>query len=465
MKQLEAPMRRLVPVFEKVVAHAQAARKNLRPPAGASSAQHEMAALTRRGLKAFGAFALLLGGWAWLSPLDSAVVAYGAIGSEGSRKTVQHVDGGTVAAIKVKERALVKKGDELIQLEQVQFRAALEIQSAAVDTYSAAVARLEAELTGKAQIAFPAELLARQAEPEIEDLLVSHLQMFQARRNAFYAQVESIKSQINQTDTQVQTYQGALEGIDRQYGLIMQELGPKQQLLEKGFATNSPVLALQRSASLLESQRQETLGNIAKMRFASAQLASQKAQIESDQRLRIAQELEDARNKLADARERQKATRDVLERTVIRAPASGYVLGLSVHTVGAVIQRGEKILEIVPEDAPPVVTARLRPVDGVDVYDGMATELRVLTPQGRKLPMIRGTVLQRSADVRFDARTASDYFEIQVAVDREDVKRISDIKLTPGTPMEVIIPTGSRTAFQYLAEPVTDSFRRALREK
>lgn len=428
-------------------------------------AAQEIVKLARRGFMIFGTFAVLLGGWAHFSPLDSAVVAYGSVGSDSNRKVVQHMDGGIVAAINVSERSFVKEGDELMRLESVQARAILDIQTSAVTSSMASVARLEAELAGRSEISFPTELLARQSEPEIEELLVSHLQMFAARRAAYMAQAEALQEQIEQSLSQIKTYEGSVELVNQQLALVMKELNPKQELYDKGYATNSPVLQLQRLATTLTSQRQEAAGNIARLKHSVAQLQSQKAQLQSDQRLKTAQELDDARNKLADARDRQRSARDVLERTSIKAPATGYVLGLTVHTVGAVIGRGEKIAEIVSADGAPVITAKLRPVDGVDVSDGMPTELRILTPQGRKLPMIKGNVLRRSADVRLDNRTGSDYFEIEVGVDPRDLNRIADLRLTPGTPVEVIIPTGSRSALEYMSEPLMDSFRRGLREK
>jgi HlyD family type I secretion membrane fusion protein len=178
----------------------------------------------------------------------------------------------------------------------------------------------------------------------------------------------------------------------------------------------------------------------------------------------MAQELEDARNKLSDASERQRVARDILERTVIRAPVTGTVLGLSVNTIGGVVQKGDRMLEIVPSDADTIIKARLKPADGIEVQPGMRAELRILSAQGRRLPMVHGVVRKRSADTRADPATQTAYMEVDVALEAGEVRMLEDVKLVPGTPVEIIIPTGSRTVLDYFLEPLAVSMRHGLRE-
>ena len=406
------------------------------------------------------------GGWAALSPLDSAVVTYGVLGAEGNRKVVQHLDGGIVRAVLVKDGDLVAEGQELMRLDQLQVRASLDIQNAAVDSLFATIARLEAERGGRASIAFPPALLARAHEPAVAELIHTQTQLFNARRDATAAQVRTVSEQVEQARSQAIAYEGQVAALTEQYRLVQEELASKNALYEKGYATKTRILELQRGAAGLLGQKEEYSGNITRLKHTVAQLQSQITQNLSDQQLKAAQELDEARAKLADAKERQRAIQDVLDRTIIRAPATGAVLGLSVHTVGAVIGRGERLLEVVPSNGDLIVTARLRPVDGVDVTAGMETELRFISPQGRKLPMIRGTLRHRSADVRADAKTAEAYYEIEVALDARDLESAAPhMRLMPGTPVEVIVPTGSRTALEYLVDPVRDSFRHGLRER
>jgi HlyD family type I secretion membrane fusion protein len=406
-----------------------------------------------------------LGGWAALSPIDSAAITYGVVGADGSRKTVQHIDGGIVSAILVKEGDLVGAGQELVRLDQVQARASLEIQNASVTTLSAVLARLEAESAGLPTVNFPKALVERRGEPAIDQLLMSQEEILQARRNASATQVGTLREQIKQARTQMDIYKGQAEAAADQIRMVKEELGPKQMLYEKGYATNSPLMQLKRAASALLSQQQEYQGHIMRLQHLVGQLENQIVQVDSDFRLKIAQELEDARTKIADATERERVARDILVRTVIRASVSGHVLGLTVNTVGGVIGKGERLLEIVPIDSGVVIKGQLKPSDALEVHEGMRAELRVLTTQGRRLPVVHGTVRTRSADARPDSEGHALFFDVTVDVDPSELKKIHGLKLMPGTPIEIIIPTGSRTVLDYILEPITMSMRHGLREK
>jgi HlyD family secretion protein len=434
-------------------------------PAAQGPDFREAGRLIRSGLVVVTGLFGFLGGWAALSPLDSAAITYGIVSADGNRKAVQHMDGGIVAAILVKEGELVQAGQELIRLDQLQPRAALDIQSAAVVTLSAQLARLEAEAADQDTIEFPKWLTDRRSEPAIAENLASQEQLFNARRTANATQVVTQREQIKQARSQIEIYQGQVASTAQQRRMVNEELGPKQMLYEKGYSTNSVVMQLKRAASAFEGQEQEYLGHIARLEHMVGQLESQIGQIESDHRLKVAQELEDVRNKIADARERERVARDVLERTVIRSPVTGYVLGLNVNTLGGVIGKGEKLVEIVPADSGIVIKAQLRPSDAIDVHEGMKAELRILTSQGRRLPEIHGTVRNRSADARPDAEGNALLFDISVDVDASELKQLDGLKLVPGMPIEVIIPTGSRTVLEYIFEPVTQSMRHGLREK
>lgn len=421
--------------------------------------------LIRSGVAVIVGFFGFLGGWAAISPLESAAITYGVVGADGNRKSVQHMDGGMVSAILIKEGQLVAAGQELVRLDELQPRAALDIQSAAVVTLSAQLARLESEAANRDRVAFPKALLARRSEPAIAELLASQEQLFAARRGANHTQTGTLREQIKQARSQIEIYNGQAQSTAGQRKMIIEELEPKQMLFEKGYATNSVVMQLKRASAALEGQQAEYLGHIARLEHLVSQLDNQIVQIESDHRLKVAQELEDARTRIADARERERVARDIVDRTVIRAPVAGHVLGLGVNTLGGVIGKGERLLEIVPADSGIVIKAQLRPTDAIEVHEGMRAELRILTAQGRRLPAIHGTVRNRSADARPDAEGHALLFDVSIDVNVSDLEALGGVKLTPGTPVEVIIPTGSRTVLEYILEPVELSMRHGLREK
>lgn len=433
-------------------------------PGGGADFRQANRLIRAGGLIVLGFFGFL-GGWAALSPIESAAITFGVVGADGNRKAVQHLDGGIVEAILVKEGDLVAAGQEVIRLDQLQAKAAVEIHNATVVTQSAILARLEAESMGREAIAFSDTLTARRAEPEIAPLLASQTQLFAARRSANATQVDTLREQVKQAKSQIEIFQGQSSAAAHQYRMVIEELGPKQMLYEKGYSTNSVVMQLKRAAAALQGQEQEYNGHITRLAHLVGQLESQIAQIESDFRLKIAQELEDARTKLADARERERVASDILERTVIRAPVGGHVLGLTVNTVGGVIGKGERLLEIVPAEGGIVIKAQLRPSDALEVHEGMRAELRLLTAQGRRLPVVHGTVRHRSADARPDGEGRTLLFDLSVDVDASELAALGSVKLAPGTPVEIIIPTGSRTVLDYIVEPVTLSMRHGLREK
>lgn len=421
--------------------------------------------LIKAGVAVVVGFFGFLGVWAALSPLESAAITYGIVSADGNRKAIQHIDGGIVDAILVKEGDRVEAGQELIRLDQLQPRAALEIQSAVVATQSAVLARLEAESAARASLEFPKLLTDRRSDPAVEQLLLSQTELFKARRKANETQTGTLREQVKQANSQIEIFEGQALAAADQYRMVNEELGPKQMLFDKGYATNAAVMQLKRAASALLGQQQEYTGHVGRLRHLVSQLESQIAQIESDFRLKLAQEIEDARNKIADARERQRVAQDILVRTSIRAPVSGFVLGLNVNTVGGVIAKGERLLEIVPAESGVVIKGQLRPADALEIHEGMHAELRLMTAQGRKLPLIHGMVRNRSADARPSVDNQGLFFDVSVDVPTSELKTLGDIKLTPGTPIEIIIPTGSRTVLEYILEPVKQSLRHGMREK
>jgi len=414
------------------------------------------------GLIIIGFFAVLLG-WGSTAHLDSAVTAFGVVQVEGSRKVVQHPDGGIISAILVKEGDAVQQGQVLIRLDPVQADAALNIQSAAVDTLEATVARLEAEEAGAAKITFPADLTARASTPQVAAILATQTQMFRDRRSALVGDGGQLGEEIQQARSMADGYRGQMAAIDKQSSMIADELAGLKKLYAAGFATKPQVLAVERAAAALEGQKKEYEADITRSGHAIGQYESQAAQLRRDRVSDVSGQLEEARAKLADAQQQKAAAQAVVDRTVIRAPANGYVFGLTANTIGAVIGRGEHILEIVPTDAAPIVEAHLKPADGARVKKGMAVNLKVTASQGRALPVLSGIVKSRSVDLLSDEKTGQAYYDVAIAVNHDDIVR-SGAVLDVGTPVEVVVPTGSRTALRYLFQPLMEAFGHGLKE-
>ena len=414
------------------------------------------------GLIIFGFFALIFG-WGSTAHLDSAVTTFGVVQAEGSRKVVQHPDGGIINAILVKEGDLVQQGQILIRLDPVQANAALNIQISDVDTLEASVARLQAEEAGADKVVFPPDMTARAADPQVASIMATQNELFHARHSALVGDGGQLGEQVLQARSMADGYRGQMAAIDKQSSMIADELAGLQKLYAAGFATKPQVLAVERAASALDGQKKEYMADIDRAGHAMGQYESQAAQLRRERVSDVSGQLEDARAKLADAEQQKAAAQAVVDRTSIRAPATGFVFGLTANTIGAVIGRGEHILEIVPSDAAPMVEAHLKPADGARVKKGMAVNLKVTASQGRALPVMSGVVKSRSVDLLSDEKTGQAYYDVMITVNRDDIARAGAV-LDVGTPVEVVVPTGSRTALHYLFQPLMEAFAHGLKE-
>lgn len=419
----------------------------------------------RIGLWVVGGLAAFLLVGATFARLDSAVMSFGVVRAEGDHKVVQHPDGGVISAITVKEGDLVKQGQVVIRLDPTQASANLAIEQTSVDTLAATVARLQAEASGARAITYPADLMARAADPAVAAIMAGQNQALMARRHSLGGEAGSIGEQISQARSSAEGVRGQIAAVDQQAAMINDELTGIKKLYGQGFATKTQVLALERSAVALEGQKHEYQANLDRLSHAIGQYEVQSAQLDRDRLTTVTEQLDDARGKLADAIQRRDATRAVLDHTIIRAPVTGYVFGLAANTVGAVIGRGEKILEILPKDASPIVEARLKPTDGATVQKGMKVQIRFTAAQSRGLPALHGVVQSRSVDLITDPKTGAGYYNLLVAVDHDEAERLGGSNLDVGAPVEVVVPTGSRTAMTYMFQPLMESLRHGLKEQ
>lgn len=418
----------------------------------------------------FGVLVLLLffglsGYWLYRAPLDSAAQAPGVVKVEGNRKTIQHLDGGIVREILVREGDLVKRDQVLIRLDSVQVQSAVDIYTSQLDSLKAQEARLKAERDGLPVIEFPPELLARAGVGTAADAIRGESQLFLARRVAQEAQFSVLRQQVLQAGEQTRGAQAQAQALERQNQLISEELAGTRELYERGYAPKTRVLALERAMASIAGQMAEYRGTVGRLRYAMTQAEAQIEQARRDRLSQVAAELNATQARLIDVSERLTAAQDSLNRVEIRAPETGYVVGLTTFTVGGVIARGEKVMEIVPENSAMLIEARLKPEDAKDVHEGMRTELHLLAYKAKGVPIIHGTIRTRSADRFTDPRTGEGYFMIEVIADQAELATLDGVRLAPGMPVEVLVPLGARTALEYLVEPLLDAARKSFRER
>jgi epimerase transport system membrane fusion protein len=417
------------------------------------------------GFCVVGVFFLGLGGWAAYAPLNGAVVAPGVIKVEGNRKTIQHLDGGIVKELLVKEGSRVEAGQTLIVLEDAQARATVEVFAQQLDVLHAQEARLLAERDGEPSISFLKELLARQDDPDIRKLLGTETKQFEIRRTGLDGQISVLKQKAEGMKEQIRGAQAQQTAVKEGVVLIALELKDQHALLAKFLTQRPKVLELERLASNLRGQEGEIAGSIARMRQAIGETELQIIQARNDRMTDVAKDLREAQAKIADLIPRLHAAQDVLDRTKIRTPYAGYVVDLSVFSVGAVILRGEKIMDIVPIKNDLVVQANVSVDDVNDVHLGMRAEVHLTAYKQRIIPIIHGDVVDLSADRLTDKRTGTPYFTALVRLDQTELAASKGVELYPGMSAMVIIPTDKRTALDYLIGPVVASFDRSFRQK
>lgn len=403
------------------------------------------------------------GGWSAGAPLASAVIAPGVIIPEGNRKTVQHLEGGLVQAILVREGDMVAPGDPLVRLDDTQVAAEHETLLGRWRTAKATELRLIAEREDAARIHTPAETMAGLArDGRLAEQIASEQAHLDARRASLADQVAVLRRQMREGE---ETIHGLRESIESQTGqlrLIEDELAGTRFLFEKGLIAKPRLLAVERARLQLEGQLGMNQAEIARTGQKIAAARMQIAGLQSARAEEVAGRLAEVQADLATIEEKLRISHDRMSRTVILAPVAGTIVQLQVRTPGGVIAPGQPLMDIVPSREELVVEARVAPTDIDEVHAGLKAQLQLLAYKSRNLPRVDGIVRKVSADRSTDDRTGQAYFIVHVAVDAATLP--DNVALSAGMPAEAFILTGARTLLQYLLQPVTDVLRRGLRE-
>jgi HlyD family type I secretion membrane fusion protein len=405
-----------------------------------------------------------IGGWGATAPLASAVIAIGKVEVDTNRKAVQHLDGGVVEKIFVRDGDTVAPGDVVLRLDEVRARASLAIAEGAWASVAASAARLLAERDGLDSLPTPVALRDYVNRELVDEIIEGQRRLFAARRAALDGEVSILEQRISQLDDQIAGMSAQHAAYGTQLELIQAELKDLQGLFERGHATRTRVLALQREEARLLGERGEIAANIARTRGEIGETRLQIIQRQKAFSEAVVTELRDVQTQLVDLQERVIASRDNLARLDVRAPVGGTVVELSVHTEGGVIRPGDTIMEIVPADDRLIVQASVRPIDIDQVLVGLPATVIFSAFKPRETPSLRGEVIYVSADILTDERTGQLYYAVRVAVSDDEVARLDGKRLQPGMPAEVMIRTGERTALAYLTQPIRDSINRAWRE-
>lgn len=411
----------------------------------------------------FGGF----GAWAFNAPLAAAVVAQGSFVATGQNKIIQHLEGGIIKQILVQEGQNVVAGDPIVLLDETTALAnerQLILRRARLEAINA---RLQAELSGKAEIAFPATLEELRSDTEIAAILDSQLLNFKGSKLKVERDLQLLKSNIEALEFRSEGYVELRDSMTRQLGFLREEYAGKKTLLKQGLIRKTEINAMQRAMADAEGQ----IGRL------GAEVSETKAQIKKHQE-QIAQtiaayqqasldELQTIEAELDGVREQTRNAENVVRRSTINAPVSGTVIRLHYHTSGGVVEGGKAIAEILPTDVPLILEVQIPRTDIDTVKVGQNAVVRLTALNQRTTPVLSGEVYYVSADSLPDKSQVvpSEAYLARVSISASELKRVPGFSPTPGMPAEIMIQTAERTFADYISKPVVDSMYRAFREQ
>lgn len=403
--------------------------------------------------------------WASFAPISSAAVARGQVISESNRKTVQHLEGGIIEELLVRDGETVTAGQPLVRLRATTAEARKDLISNQYVAAKALETRLLAEQDGKDELVFPEAVMAKQEEPKVQETIATQQRLFKTRKQALEGELGVIEQRIKQLNDQIGGLRAQQASVKEQMRLIKEEADVVEKLLLSGNAQRPRFLALKRREAELQGASGQFASEIARIQQAVGEAELAKMNAENEFLNGVVKELRDVQVQISDLEQNLKASTDVFERTVISSPLEGTVVGLKFHTVGGVISPGVPIMDIVPKDDRLVVEAQVLPQDIDEVHEGLIARVRLTPYKSRRIPPLEGKVTQVSADSFTDQKTGMSYYTARVEIDANFMKHLRNVELQPGMPADVLIVTGERTFLAYLLSPLSDSMYRAFREQ
>ncbi len=409
-------------------------------------------------------FAGTFGLWGSLAPLSSAAIAPGVIKAEGSRRTVQHLEGGIVREILVRDGDRVQAGQVLARLDDVASTAEQATLRSQHMTLLAQQARLIAEHAGATEITWPAELL-QGTDPRVADAIAAQGALFISRRTAMDSQLRVLAERISQSDATINSARAQIKSQSEQLELLRREIAIVAEVVRLGLEKKARLLALQRQEAALVGNRSELESQIVRSEASIAENRAQMTLLRDQQAKEVSGELADVLQKLVEVLEKEKRAADVAQRRDIVAPVGGIVLNSRLLTPGGVVRPGEAVLDIVPGDYRLVAEVYVSPGDIDVVHTGLQAQVRLPAFKQRLVPFLHGTVVFVSADAVIDDKAQRSFYRAHIAIDEGELARLREVQLTPGMPVEGMILVGERTFLAYLVQPLHDSFIRAFREQ
>ncbi|WP_240724803.1 HlyD family type I secretion periplasmic adaptor subunit [Onishia niordana] len=403
------------------------------------------------------------GGWAVSADLAVAVMAPGRVTAASFKKTVQHLEGGIVERIAVADGELVERGDTLITLDSTRIDGELEIARMQYWVNRATQVRLQAEQADQQRLNYPPALLD-QEDRRLTQVLIVQRQLFLARRLRLQSALDALDEQIAQRRRQIEGHEALIDATEQQLASLRKDVKALGSLYQDGFGDNQRLHEMQRDILRYQGELDEHRADIARLRSKVGEYVLQKEVREQKHQETVSDQLREVQHQVADAKERLAMLRDQQRRLNISAPAAGRVVGLAVHTRGAVLDPGMRVLDIVPVGQDFVVKARVTDRDIDHVKIGQPAEVRFTAFNRRQSPLVEGEVQRVSADSFEDEASGEHYYKVRILLKPKALATLpADLSLRSGMPAEVRLQGGERTFASYLFKPVNDMLARAMR--
>ncbi|MBY5898908.1 HlyD family type I secretion periplasmic adaptor subunit [Rhizobium leguminosarum] len=406
-----------------------------------------------------------IGGWAATTELSSAVIGEGVIVVDGDVKKVQHLTGGIVSELLVAENDHVTAGQVLIRLDGTTTRANLSIVESTLAQLYARRARLKAERIGADSFEVEENITDLTSSTSAAKLLDGEQKLFDSRRTALIGMKSQLASRKDQLAEQVKGLVVQINATSDSLGLIEQELEGIDTLYKKGLVTLQRLNTLKRARADLQGNSGQEIASKAEAEGKAIEIDRQSIQLDEDRRSEIAKDLTDVEAQIAEYEERRGTALDQLHRLDITAPLTGRVHELSVHTVNGVIDPGQTLMLVVPENNELTVEAKVATRDIDQVHVGQSVDVRFSAFDQRTTPDVSGEITSIAPDIVKDERTGISYYPLRVKPKAESIARMKTIKLYPGMPAEVFIKIGDRTVISYLTKPLTDQMQHVFRQE
>ncbi|HEX2818261.1 MAG TPA: HlyD family type I secretion periplasmic adaptor subunit [Phenylobacterium sp.] len=406
-----------------------------------------------------------LGLWASLTPLSTGITAQGEVRVESNKKTLKHQSSGTIRQILVQEGQHVRAGQPMILYDDTEARASNDVLQNQYDSLEAQSARLTAEATGRPAPEFPADLMARMSDPRVAGMIRDQQFLFTTRLQLFQSQNSVLNQRLDQIQSQIEGQQTQVASIDEQIKLTQEEMAGYQELYDKGFAPKPLILARQRSLADLSGHRGSLMSDIARMHQQQGETRMQMAAGRDTRQSQAAETLRDTQAKIADTSPRLTAAKETLDETVIRAPVDGYVFNLTQFTVGGVTNPGETLMEVVPANAPIIVSAQVTLQDIDKVHVGMDAKVRFTGLNQRWHSPLNAKVIMVSPDKIVNDKAAAAFYRADLRIDAKELTKLKkSAQITPGMPAQVTVVSGQKTVMGSLISPITDTIKDALHD-